>query len=499
MHLPKPSSTVILALALLHSLTVPCSCAVLPPIDSFISSATLNKTVPGRSSAECLDTIHPDSLIGSNYEVALVLHDCTSDTRYSDGDFPVEYGTLSSKRIDGLEFTYYKVGEPATKATEFRQRHIKIYFKPISGISAYNVWRYRNGDFQNIGHVTQANVEAANAQDALNVEVEILPPTANVLTSVEEEKVIPGIVSQACKLVDGVNIHTDAIIDIADVLVNVALVKLPQYYKEGDVGKTCWGKPYQDASYPARKVTMMINAPHKITSIDAYEVDQPQQRANEFAASEHAIYFRPINGVQAYSVWAWDKKGGYFEPLADISEAEVNQSQGYNVGPWAYYDDINVEYIKEGEAKTVPGDDSMVCKNVDGIKTYDDAIISSDDTVGSIALVLLEYSDTCWSGDTYSDSDYPVSQGEMVVTNNSGEKLSYQAYKIGTPTKANSFRASQHGIYVKLDNSVSHTIWVYKDGEFKDLKVISQEDISSAIGKNIFFYKLHSKLTRTIN
>lgn len=66
----------------------------MPPIDSLMSSTTLNKTVYGSSFAECFDEIHKDSLIGSHYEIALALHNCTFDTQFSDGDFLFESGAL---------------------------------------------------------------------------------------------------------------------------------------------------------------------------------------------------------------------------------------------------------------------------------------------------------------------------------------------------------------------------------------------------------------------
>ena len=480
-------------------------------LDSFNATVILSKVVIGRKSRACNHdnsenddaTLFPDSVLGTNYEIALAIspHDgkCIfEDDRYNDKDYPAEYGMLTSAKVGGLSYPYFKVGKPAVKATAYNLGLLRVYFKPIYGIAAYNVFTYtQQGDFKHLSHVSQASVEASIGRNDPKGKFEILPPSASVSTILDEEAVLPGEKSAACRKVDGVRFHNDAIIEAEDIIGDIALVELPQSYEKGKVDLMCWGGAYADSQYPARKVSLRVNAPHANTSIVGYQVDAPLRPATSFAASPHALYFRPLQGVQPYQVWSFDDESGYFEVLSVISGTDVEESWGKNIGVFSLKS-LNISFV-EDESVQMLGK-SRACRNVDGAKLYDDADINPEDTIGDIAIATVpqhakhetppqEWTGGCWGPGAYGDGEYPVSRGAIIVAASDGaEMVQFAAYSIGGPNKpAREFRASHHGIYVKVQDNVAHKVWKYADGGFKFVSEISADDINAAEGKNSGF------------
>ena len=143
----------------------------------------------------------------------------------------------------------------------------------------------------------------------------------------------------------------------------------------------------------------------------------------------------------------------------------------------------------------LPGRTSKVCPS-----PYDDAEISFDDVMDTIAIVTLRHqgdgfdSGDCVTSARYSHADYPVergtvsSVGDMIVDGVAMAFVNHHAYKISEPlVRAEDFAVSPIGIFFKpTHGNVSYDVYAIDDydGVIEHLTHINQSTVESAWGKN---------------
>ena len=288
--------------------------------------------------------------------------------------------------------------------------------------------------------------------------------------------------------------YDDASIAGRDVLDGIAIVTLRQGIDTG----SCWTTDtYSDGAYEVAAGKLVFPSgvlnDGAATAVErrAHRFGAPLERATEWRASEHGLFFHPTMNV-SYTVWSHDD-AGVFTALAVVSQAEVEAAWAKNLAE-TLADGLQFYQTSAGHGgeKTLHGRSSMVCP-----EPFDDATISERDIFGDIAVVTLQANGVCWTSAGYSDANYRVRGGTL---KNADDSIAIEAsFRIDDPdVVADSFAASAMGVFfLPSSGNVSYTVWAHESdtGVISAMATVPVEDVEASWGKNVGMHPLPLSFT----